>query len=172
MAGSWNYSLNIRIMMKSNLGVFLLRYKIAPLEELELQKQLITQMNLRLVEILLGLKSFCDSALNPPCRYPQITSIYRPQSEQDAINKAILTKNPYAKIQPVSTHTLGNALDLSLRDQHGVPLSEQDLTRILQYLNTAWGHGNQGKTPTAYRHVGTADHIHVQVNYRLYGTGA
>ena len=139
-----------------------------------LQQEVVERLNPRGIEMLVAIHRFCYQNFPSPkgTRFFQVTSIYRTQEEQDKINASILAKDPLAKVQEKSTHSIGNAFDLSLRDQWKNPFRDREIAMLTHMLNSEFPYDPNKPILAAYRHVGTADHIHCQCNWRLHGVGS
>jgi len=135
--------------------------------------ELIEKANPQIVRIICEMESFCRDTYPSPNgpRYFRVTSIYRSPKKQLQIYNSIKKNNPTYSGVKVSPHCFGNAFDLSIYDQFGIKFHERDISKMVGFLNTKFQYGNNTGTLTAVRHVGTADHIHVQVNWRQHGNG-
>lgn len=135
--------------------------------------ELFTKCNPKLVEILVKLHGFCLKQLPSPKgpRFPLVTCTWRSLAEQKAIDDSIVASQPNYKPQGSgSLHVWGNALDLSVKDQFGKPFDDRELAGIITFVDETFPY-NYNRISSIYRHVGTADHLHVQVNMRQHGSG-
>jgi len=139
----------------------------------EVRKRLVEQTNPKLLEIISRLYWFCGEHLPSPkgVKYPQVVCASRTIAEQKSIDESILAKDPSYKAQGLgSLHLFGNAFDLSVRDQFGTPFDSHEINMIIAFIDAVCPYDYKD-IPAAYRHVGTGDHIHVQVNMRRWGQG-
>jgi hypothetical protein len=102
-----------------------------------------------------------------------VTDTVRTLEEQRALNKAILAKDPTYRTSYPSVHNFGNGVDVSTFDSDGIRFTETQISEMKEWFNSQFPYSQdeQIKIQSAVYHVGTAAHLHLQINIREYGLG-
>lgn len=139
-----------------------------------LQEDLMKRCNIIIIRMAIDIYNYCDRRFSD--RYFRFSNLYRTYDEQKEIDRIAMDVDAYYKPQgKKSTHLIGNAADLSLYDKHMVKFSEQEITAVMNLIKVKYPYdrtkANADAIPSAYFHVGTAPHIHLQCNWRDHGVG-
>lgn len=102
-----------------------------------------------------------------------ISDTVRTFDEQKELNKKIIKADPTLKVFYPSVHNFGNGVDLSQHDSDGHRFKDDMLFEMRDWFNEQFPYSRDPeiKTKSALYHVGTAGHLHLQINAREHGQG-